>query len=85
MTIASPIRGSIVAIATPMQDDGSLDLPALRSLLDWHVAEGTDAVVIVGTSGESPTVPVEEHLKLIEVTVQQIGGRIPVIAGAGGN
>lgn len=85
MTIASPIRGSIVAIATPMQDDGSLDLAALRALLDWHVAEGTDAIVIVGTSGESPTLPVEEHLKLIDVTVQQIGGRIPVIAGAGGN
>lgn len=85
MTIASPIRGSIVAIATPMHEDGSLDLPALQNLLDWHIAEGTDAVVIVGTSGESPTVPVHEHLKLIETAVGHVAGRIPVIAGAGGN
>lgn len=81
----SMMTGSMVAIATPMHEDGSLDYPALRSLLDWHVAEGTDAIVIVGTSGESPTVSVEEHCELIRVAVEQIKARIPVIAGTGGN
>lgn len=81
----SMMTGSMVAIATPMHEDGSLDYPALRSLLDWHVAEGTNAIVIVGTSGESPTVSVEEHCELIRVAVEQIKGRIPVIAGTGGN
>ncbi len=79
------MTGSMVAIATPMHEDGSLDYKALRSLLDWHVNEGTDAIVIVGTSGESPTVDVEEHCELIRVTVEQIKGRIKVIAGTGGN
>ena len=73
------------AIVTPMFEDGSLDFPALRSLLDWHVVEGSDGIVIVGTSGESPTVSVEEHCELIKVTVDHIAGRIPVIAGTGGN
>ena len=73
------------AIVTPMHEDGSLDYPGLRSLLDWHVAEGSDGIVIVGTSGESPTVSVEEHCELIRVAVEQIAGRIPVIAGTGGN
>ena len=73
------------AIVTPMYEDGSLDFDSLRSLLDWHVAEGTDGIVIVGTSGESPTVSVEEHCELIRVTVDHIAGRIPVIAGTGGN
>ena len=80
-----PIKGSMVAIVTPMLADGALDFPALRNLLDWHVAEGTSAIVIVGTSGESPTVSVEEHCELIRVAVEQIAGRIPVIAGTGGN
>ena len=80
-----PIAGSMVAIVTPMLEDGSLDYPALRALLDWHVAEGTDGIVIVGTSGESPTVSVEEHCALIRATVDHIAGRIPVIAGTGGN
>ncbi len=80
-----PIAGSMPAIVTPMLEDGSLDFPALRSLLDWHVAEGTDGIVIVGTSGESPTVSVEEHCELIRATVDHIAGRIPVIAGTGGN
>jgi 4-hydroxy-tetrahydrodipicolinate synthase len=80
-----PIQGSMVAIVTPMLADGALDFPALRNLLDWHVAEGTSAIVIVGTSGESPTVSVEEHCELIRVAVEQIAGRIPVIAGTGGN
>ena len=79
------LSGSIVAIVTPMTADGSLDLPRLKSLVDWHVAEGTDGIVIVGTTGESPTVDVAEHCKLIESAVQFANGRIPVIAGAGGN
>lgn len=79
------IQGSIVAIVTPMAPDGSLDFPALRSLIDWHVDEGTDAIVIVGTTGESPTVSVDEHCELIRVAVEQAAGRVPVIAGTGGN
>ena len=79
------IQGSIVAIVTPMAEDGSLDLAAMRSLVDWHVAEGTDAIVVVGTTGESPTVNVEEHCALIETVVKQAAGRIPVIAGTGAN
>jgi 4-hydroxy-tetrahydrodipicolinate synthase len=79
------IKGSIVAIVTPMFEDGSLDRDSLRKLLDWHVAEGTDGIVIVGTTGESATVSPEEHCELIRLTVEHIGGRIPVIAGSGGN
>ncbi|MGA4245495.1 4-hydroxy-tetrahydrodipicolinate synthase [Ralstonia nicotianae] len=79
------ISGSLVAIVTPMHEDGSLDFPSLRSLIDWHIAEGTDGIVIVGTSGESPTVSVDEHRELIRVTVEQVNKRIPVIAGTGGN
>ncbi len=79
------IQGSIVAIVTPMFEDGSLDFPSLKSLLDWHIAEGTDAIVIVGTTGESPTVTVEEHCELIKVAIEHVAGRIPVIAGTGGN
>ena len=79
------LSGSLVAIVTPMLADGALDLPRLKSLVDWHVAEGTDGIVIVGTTGESPTVDVAEHCKLIESAVQFAAGRIPVIAGTGGN
>jgi 4-hydroxy-tetrahydrodipicolinate synthase len=79
------ITGSIVAIVTPMQDDGSLDFPRLRSLIDWHIAEGSDGIVIVGTTGESPTVDVEEHCELIRVAVEHAAGRVPVIAGTGAN
>ena len=79
------ITGSIVAIVTPMHEDGSLNLPCLRKLVDFHVQEGTDAIVIVGTTGESPTVDVEEHQELIRVAVDQAAGRIPVIAGTGAN
>ena len=79
------IKGSIVAIVTPMFEDGSLDKDSLRKLLDWHVAEGTDGIVIVGTTGESATVSPEEHCELIKLTVEHVGGRIPVIAGSGGN
>lgn len=79
------IKGSIVAIVTPMHEDGSLDLPGLKKLIDWHVAEGTDGIVIVGTTGESPTVTVDEHCELIKICVDHVDGRIPVIAGTGGN
>ncbi len=79
------ITGSLVAIATPMHNDGSLDLAAYRSLVDWHIEQGTNAIVAVGTTGESPTVDVDEHLELIRVTVEQAAGRIPVIAGTGAN
>ena len=77
--------GSIVAIVTPMHPDGSLDLPSLRKLLDWHVESGTSGIVIVGTTGESPTVDVDEHCTLIKTTVDHIGKRIKVIAGTGAN
>lgn len=79
------IAGSIVAIVTPMHADGSLDLPGLRRLVDFHVQEGTDAIVIVGTTGESPTVNLEEHCELIGIAVDQAAGRVPVIAGTGAN
>ncbi|MDR2506750.1 MAG: 4-hydroxy-tetrahydrodipicolinate synthase [Candidatus Accumulibacter sp.] len=79
------IQGSIVAIITPMREDGSLDLPCLRRLIDFHVAEGTGAIVIVGTTGESPTVDVEEHHALIRCAVEHTAGRISVIAGTGAN
>ncbi|MCM8596761.1 4-hydroxy-tetrahydrodipicolinate synthase [Accumulibacter sp.] len=79
------ITGSIVAIVTPMHQDGSLDWPGLRRLVDHHVEEGTDAIVIVGTTGESPTVSLDEHCELIRVAVEQAAGRVPVIAGTGAN
>jgi 4-hydroxy-tetrahydrodipicolinate synthase len=79
------IQGSIVAIVTPMHDDGRLDLDAYRRLIDWHVAEGTNAIVAVGTTGESPTVTPAEHGELIRVAVEAARGRVPVIAGTGGN
>lgn len=79
------IRGSIVAIVTPMQPDGSLDLPGLDGLLEWHIASGTNAVVIVGTTGESATLSTEEHCDLVAHCVNTVNGRIPVIAGTGSN
>jgi len=78
-------RGSLVAIVTPMSDDGALDLDALRRLVDWHIAAGTDGIVVVGTTGESPTVSYDEHCLLIRTTVEQAAGRVPVIAGTGAN
>lgn len=77
--------GSLVAIVTPMHEDGSLDLVALKKLIDFHVGAGTDGIVIVGTTGESPTVDIEEHCLLIKTTVEHVAGRIPVIAGTGAN
>jgi 4-hydroxy-tetrahydrodipicolinate synthase len=79
------IKGSIVAIVTPMHADGSLDYPGLQKLIDWHIAEGTDGIVIVGTTGESATVNVDEHCELIRFTVEHAKKRIPIIAGTGGN
>ena len=79
------IKGSIVAIVTPMFEDGSLDRDSLRKLLDWHIAEGTDGIVIVGTTGESATVSPEEHCELVKLAVDHVARRIPVIAGTGGN
>lgn len=79
------LTGSLVALVTPMLPDGGLDLPRLRTLVDWHVAQGTDALVIVGTTGESPTVTPEEHCLLIRTAVEQAAGRIPVVAGTGAN
>ncbi|MFZ6690777.1 4-hydroxy-tetrahydrodipicolinate synthase [Undibacterium sp. SXout20W] len=79
------IQGSLVAIVTPMHADGSLDLPSLRTLIDWHIAEGTDGIVIVGTTGESPTVSPEEHCELIRVAVEHVNKRVTVIAGSGSN
>ena len=86
MTTATPsIKGSIPALITPMLANGQVDYPTLRKLIDWHVAEGTDAIVVVGTSGESPTVNVEEHCEIIRVSVEQAARRIPIIAGCGAN
>ena len=83
------ITGSLVAIVTPMksgkEQDGALDLERFKQLIDWHVAEGTDGIVVVGTTGESPTVDFDEHKELIRIAVQHSRGRIPVIAGTGGN
>ena len=78
-------HGSMVALVTPMNDDGSLDVPALRQLVDFHVENGTDAIVAVGTTGESPTLDMEEHCEVIRLCVEQARGRIPVIAGTGAN
>ncbi|MDP1863513.1 MAG: 4-hydroxy-tetrahydrodipicolinate synthase [Thiobacillus sp.] len=80
-----PASGSLVAIVTPMSEGGALDLDALRRLIDWHIAEGTDGIVIVGTTGESPTVTFDEHCLLIRTAVEQAAGRVPVIAGTGAN
>jgi 4-hydroxy-tetrahydrodipicolinate synthase len=80
-----PIVGSIVALVTPMHDDGSIDFDALKRLIDWHIAEGTACIGVVGTTGESPTVTVEEHHEVIRVAVEHAAGRVPIMAGAGAN
>jgi 4-hydroxy-tetrahydrodipicolinate synthase len=80
-----PIVGSIVALVTPMQDDGSVDYAALRRLIDWHIAEGTDCIGVVGTTGESPTVSTEENCEIIRVAVEHTAKRVPVMAGTGSN
>src|SRR5450830_1165153 len=81
----SQITGSIVALVTPMLDDGSVDYPTLRKLIDWHIVEGTDCIGVVGTTGESPTVSVDEHCEIIRVSVEQAAGRVPIMAGCGSN
>ena len=79
------ITGSIPAIVTPMHEDGSIDYQSFRTLIEHHVKEGSDGIVVVGTTGESPTVTVDEHGELIRFTVECVAGRIPVIAGTGAN
>ena len=79
------LQGSLVAIVTPMFEDGSLDIPSLNALIDFHINQGTDGIVIVGTTGESPTVDFDEHCLLIKTAVSQVNGRVPVIAGTGAN
>lgn len=79
------IIGSIVALATPLHEDGSVDYPTLRKLVEWHIAEGTDCIGVVGTTGESPTVNVEEHCKIIRTSVEQANKRVPIMAGCGAN
>jgi len=79
------IKGSLVAIVSPMRDDGSLDFEAYKRLIEWHIAEGSNGIVAVGTTGESPTVDHDEHCELIRVAVETVRGRVPVIAGTGGN
>ena len=81
----APLTGSIVALVTPMHEDGSVDYPALRKLIDWHIHEGTDCIGVVGTTGESPTVNVEEHCEIIRVSVEQAAKRVPIMAGCGAN
>ena len=79
------LTGSIVALVTPMHEDGSVDYATLRKLIDWHIAEGTDCISVVGTTGESPTVNVEEHCEIIRVAVEQATKRVPIMAGCGAN
>jgi len=79
------ISGSIVALITPMLTSGEVDYPALRKLIDWHIAEGTDCIGVVGTTGESPTVSVDEHCEIIRVSVEQAAKRVPIMAGCGSN
>lgn len=80
-----PIAGSIVALVTPMLEDGSIDHATLCSLIDWHIAQGTDCICVVGTTGESPTVSVDEHCQIIRTAVTHVAGRVPLMAGTGGN
>jgi len=79
------LQGSLVAIVSPMFEDGRLDIPSLKSLIDFHIDQGSDGIVIVGTTGESPTVDFDEHCLLIQTAVEQVAGRVPVIAGTGAN
>ena len=85
MSLTHPIVGSIVALVTPMNDDGRVDFEAFKRLIDWHIAEGTDCIGVVGTTGESPTVSMDENCELIRVAVQHAAGRVPVMAGTGAN
>ena len=84
-SLTRPITGSIVALITPMLPNGDVDYPALRKLIDWHIAEGTDCIGVVGTTGESPTVSAQENCEIIRVAVEQAAGRVPIMAGCGSN
>lgn len=79
------LTGSLVALVTPMDVNGEIDFPTLRKLVDWHIEQGTNGIVAVGTTGESPTVDVEEHIAIVRTVVEQAAGRVPVIAGTGAN
>src|ERR1035437_3195238 len=79
------ITGSFVALVTPMHEDASVDYPTLRKLIDWHIAEGTDCIGVVGTTGESPTVRVQENCEIIRIAVNQAAGRVPIMAACGSN
>ena len=79
------LKGSLVALITPMNQDGSINFEHLKSLIDWHIDNGTDGIVAVGTTGESATLDVDEHLAVIEATVKHVNKRVPVIAGTGAN
>ena len=79
------ITGALVAVATPMREDGSIDYDSYRKLIDWQVKEGADAIVTMGTSGESPTVTFQEHTDVVKAAVEVVGGRVPVVAGTGAN
>ena len=81
----TPITGSIVALVTPMFEDGRIDFDSLRSLIDWHIAEGTNCIGVVGTTGESPTVTMQENCEVIRVAVEHAKGRVPIMAGTGAN
>ncbi|HIE78911.1 MAG TPA: 4-hydroxy-tetrahydrodipicolinate synthase [Candidatus Thioglobus sp.] len=85
MSINHPLTGSMVAIITPMFEDGSVDFDALRSLVDFHIESGTSAIVSVGTTGESATIPADEHIVVMQKTIEYAAGRIPIIAGTGAN
>ncbi len=80
-----PIVGSIVALVTPMLEDGQVDYDTLRRLIDWHIAEGTDCIGVVGTTGESPTVSMQENCEVIRIAVEHAAGRVPIMAGTGAN
>jgi len=80
-----PLRGSIVALVTPFHEDGALDIPAFRRLIDWHITEGTDCIGVVGTTGEAPTVSMDENCELIQIAVEHAAGRVPILAGCGAN
>jgi len=84
-TAAPTLQGSLVALVTPMHPDGSLDFDSYKKLIDWHIDQGTNGIVVVGTSGESPSVDMDEHAEIIQVAVEHAAGRIPVVAGIGGN
>lgn len=84
-SVTPVLQGSLVALITPMHPDGTLDLNSYRQLIDWHVEQGTNGIVVVGTTGESPTVNMDEHAELISVAVKHAAGRLPVVAGVGGN